>query len=135
MSPDLEAEVMRRAGGRCEYCHMPQAVHPQRFHIDHIIAIKHGGQTNVENLALACYRCNLHKGPNIASIDPESGQMVRLFHPREDRWEDHFQWQGTVLIGLTPIGRATIRLLTINADTYVRLRVNLQLGGIFPFEV
>lgn len=110
--------VRRRAGGRCEYCHFPRPP----FHIEHIIAQKHRGPTVESNLALACIRCNFHKGPNLSGIDSVSGQIVRLYHPRTDSWDEHFRWEGPMLIGLTPVGRATIAVLEINQEMRVEAR-------------
>ena len=133
MDKALEELVRRRAGHLCEFCRMPQALYLTHFPIDHIIAQQHGGPTIADNLALACYRCNLHKGPNIASLDPLSGQLlVPLFHPRCDRWEDHFEWQGPMLIGRTPVGRATINVLAINHPDYFGVREELIEEGLFP---
>src|ERR1051325_6119960 len=110
----LEELVRARAANRCEYCQLPQDRHPWRFELDHIIAEQHGGQTLSENLALCCPRCNRHKGPNIAGIDPQSEQIVPLFNPRTMRWVDHFRWNGAVLVGFTSQARATIKVLAIN---------------------
>lgn len=128
--------VQQRALGLCEYCHFPSEWDAAAFafQIDHIIAQKHGGRTVAENLALACYHCNNYKGPNIAGIDPLTEQMVRLFHPRQDRWADHFQWDGPILLGLTPVGRATIEVLAINQPSYVVVRESLIEQGVFPPE-
>jgi hypothetical protein len=132
MDAALEQAVWTRAGSACEYCHMPQAHSGLPFHVDHIIAQQHGGPTTLDNLALACLHCNLHKGPNLASIDPGSGQTVLLFHPRRDRWEDHFEWSGHILVGRTAVGRATIRCLALNDPLYRTVRASLLLEGIFP---
>ena len=128
----LEEEVWQRAGGCYEYCRMPQAFYRSPFQIDHVVARQHGGEAASDNLALACFHCNTHKGPNIAGIDPESGDLVRLFHPRKDRWDDHFQWQGPVLAGVSAIGRATVQVLAINAPDYVAVRQALIDEGAFP---
>lgn len=111
---------------------MPQAFYAPRFQIDHIIARQHGGQTDLDNLAFSCFRCNVNKGPNIASIDPVSGQLVRLFHPRRDVWSEHFRWSGPALAGITDVGRATITVLKINDLSYVRVREALIAEGVFP---
>jgi hypothetical protein len=124
---DLSREVIQRANGRCEYCRFPQAVAELPFHIDHIIAEKHGGATEGPNLAWACFSCNMHKGPNIAGIDPNSRQLTRLFHPRVDRWEDHFRWQGAELIGLTEVGRTTIAVLNMNDPDGIAVRQALAM--------
>jgi hypothetical protein len=112
MDQALRSLVRVRAGDVCEYCRLPQASSRYvRFHIEHIIAQQHGGPSEADNLALACGYCNHHKGPNIAGLDPQTGQLVSLFHPRHYSWTDHFVWHGTIIIGLTPVGRATVELL------------------------
>jgi 5-methylcytosine-specific restriction endonuclease McrA len=73
--------------------------------VEHIVARQHGGSSMQENLAWACHHCNLHKGPNLTGIDPDSNEVVRLFHPRRDRWEEHFAVHGPRLVGRTPVGR------------------------------
>lgn len=97
-----------------------------------IIARQHGGLTDADNLCLSCFRCNSHKGPNIASLDPETGELVRLFHPRRDDWSEHFEWNGALLAGHTAIGRVTVALLAINHPEYVLLRESLIDEGSFP---
>ena len=106
--------VYERAKGYCEYCQISEEVSFAKHQIDHIIAEKHGGLTIEENLALACTICNKHKGSDIASIDNETGEIVRLFNPRKDVWSEHFEIENGYLIGLTPFARATIRLLQLN---------------------
>lgn len=91
MNKGLEREVRRRAGHRCEYCQIPEVAFELRHEIDHIIPQKHHGPTAFENLALCCGRCNLHKGPNLTGIDPETGSIQPLFNPRTVKWEEHFQ--------------------------------------------
>lgn len=84
MDPALRERVRTRAGQRCEYCRLHQRYAPfVSFHIEHIVPRQHGGSDDPSNLALACHRCNLHKGPNLTGIDPESGQVVQLFNPRD----------------------------------------------------
>jgi len=92
------------------------------FHCDHIIAEKHGGATTEANLAWACFSCNLRKGPNLSGLDPVNGELTRLFHPREDIWEEHFAWHGAWLQGKTAIGRTTISVLDINHPDAVAVR-------------
>src|SRR3954463_10461618 len=132
MTRSLERRVRLRAQDRCEYCRLPQAAYRFPFPIDHIIARQHGGRTQADNLALACLRYNLRKGPNIAGIDPTTRRITPLFHPRRDRWADHFRWHGPRLIGLTPAGRATIRVLAINYPDAVSIRRSLIAEGVFP---
>ena len=109
---------------------MPGWALPLPFQIDHIIAEKHGGKTVENNLALACPHCNRFKGPNIAGIDPASREAIRLFHPRQDIWSEHFRLEGALIIGRTPIGRATVQVLAMNADDLLLVRAELlQEGG------
>ena len=132
MEQALVNQVWQRADSICEYCRMPQHCDLLTFQIDHIIARKHHGTDDLSNLALACFACNNHKGPNIAGVDPDTKEVVRLFHPRQGQWKDHFEWQGAILVGRTPVGRATIDVLAINLPHRVRLRQMLILEGVFP---
>jgi hypothetical protein len=132
MERSLVDHVWRRAGGMCEYCHMPHQCDELDFEIDHIIAQQHGGKTVARNLALACFACNHYKGPNLAGIDPKTGRVVRLFHPRRHAWARHFRWNGPFLVGITPIGRATVAVLRVNLPHRVRLRRELIEEGLFP---
>ncbi len=111
---------------------MPFGMTVLPFQIDHIIAEQHGGQTISDNLALACLLCNANKGPNIASIDPDTQLLVPLFNPRRERWDEHFSWEGPRLIGLTGVGRATIAVLAINMRARVLIRASLIEEGVFP---
>ena len=134
MNPDLVREVRQRAQGRCEYCHLPAYVYPLPFHVDHIIARQHGGQTVLENLAFACLHCNRHKGPNIAGTDPNTGEIIRLFHPRVDLWSEHFEWTGAALGGRTEVGRVTIHVLAINDSDFLAMREALIQEQTFPLQ-
>jgi HNH endonuclease len=131
LDADFIRRVWQRAAERCEYCQLPAAFHSAPFQIDHIIARQHGGEGELENLALACIHCNRFKGPNVAGIDPDSGEIVRLFHPRRDRWAEHFVWDGPELKALTRIGQATILVLLINDPEVVAVRKQLQDEGVF----
>ena len=111
---------------------MPSSVDPLPFQIDHVIALKHGGMSTLENLALSCFHCNSHKGSNIAGLDPESGALVRLYHPRIDEWPHHFAWHGPTLIGSTPVGRVTVQVLVINHPEQAAVRRSLIKEGVFP---
>lgn len=128
----LRKKVWSRAGDACEYCRLPQACSALRFQIDHVIAQKHHGADELDNLALACFRCNGYKGPNLAGIDPQSGEIVPLFNPRRDSWGEHFEWSGAVLRGLSPMGRATIDVLRMNDFDIVQLRQALIEENAFP---
>ncbi len=124
--------VRRRAGQRCEYCHLHQDHEPFfRFHIEHIVARQHKGRDSAKNLALACHHCNEHKGPNLAGVDPRTGKVVRLFHPRRQRWDRHFRFLGPRLVGRTPCGRATVAVLGMNLRERVELREQLIAAGLF----
>ncbi|MGB8782527.1 MAG: HNH endonuclease [Terriglobales bacterium] len=131
MTSELIRQVWQRSRARCEYCHLPSTLHPAPFQIDHIIARQHGGTSTVDNLALACIHCNRFKGPNLASVDHDSGEIVRLFHPRCDAWTEHFIWDGPELKALTQIGRVTISLLLINDPEVIAVRKALQEEGVF----
>jgi len=131
MQRQLVELVRRRAGFRCEYCHFPERFSGLNFQMDHIIAEKHGGPTESEHLALSCIYCNIFKGPNLSGVDPITREIVRLFHPRRDNWEDHFRWQDAELAGRTPIGRATIEVLRINDATAVSLGRLFLRAGVF----
>jgi hypothetical protein len=111
---------------------MPAEFDNIAFEIDHIVAEKHHGPTEFENLALACFPCNNHKGPNIAGIDFISRATVPLFHPLLQTWSDHFQYNGPLLIGLSPAGRATIAVLEINLPYRISHRAALIAEGVFP---
>jgi hypothetical protein len=110
----LRQLVYARARACCEYCLIPEAMSLAPHEIDHIIAEKHGGATTEDNLALSCTLCNKHKGSDVASVDASSQEIVRLYHPRQDAWGDHFELQDGALVGLTPIGRVTTTLLKVN---------------------
>jgi hypothetical protein len=124
--------VRYRAEGRCEYCRIPQSALPLPFQIDHIIAEQHEGETVLDNLALACPHCNRCKGPNIGGFDPDSGELVRLFHPRADVWAEHFEFEGARIAGRTAIGSATVQVLAMNAPDLLLLRLELIKEGIWP---
>jgi hypothetical protein len=132
MDRKSEEEVRNRAEGRCEYCLHPQKYSRLKFPLDHVIARQHGGEDAPDNLALACGFCNLHKGPNISGIDPDTGRLTRLFNPRQDDWRQHFCWSGARLVGLTPIGRTTIRVLAINHPHQIAVRQALIDEEVFP---
>jgi hypothetical protein len=126
MDAPLEQHVWVRAASRCEYCRVPLSAYLTPFQIDHVIALKHAGPTVPENFALACFHCNLHKGPNIAGIDPATSKLTRLFHPRQDDWMKHFALNrdGTTK-GITDVGRTTIAVLNMNEPIVVTVRAFL----------
>jgi hypothetical protein len=124
--------VGNRAGRACEYCQLPEELVSTPFQLDHIISEKHQGGTTAENLAWSCLHCDSFKGPNIAGRDEQTNQTIRLFNPRCDEWQDYFTWDGPVLRGLTPIGRATVAVLRINLPYRVAVRASLIKEGVFP---
>ncbi len=126
----LRRLVCERARGCCEYCLIPEAATFASHEIDHIIAEKHGGSTMAENLALSCVLCNKHKGSDLASIDPSTGDIVPLYHPRQDIWSEHFQLQGAELMPLTSRGRVTVRLLQLNRPERIVERQLLIEAGL-----
>ncbi len=123
MTEAARAFVRQRAANRCEYCRLHQDDSPlAALHIEHIRPRKHGGSDDESNLGLACIDCNLHKGPNLTGIDPLTGAVTGLFHPREQRWEDHFAFEGIYITGSTAVGRTTIQVLDMNSDDQLNLR-------------
>ena len=131
---DLRAQVSARASGCCEYCRSQARYATQAFSVEHILPRVQGGTTSLGNLALACQGCNNHKYDKVAAPDPVSGQLVPLYHPRRDRWDTHFAWSDdfTLMIGLTPTGRATVDALHLNRDGVVNLRRLLYAIGQHP---
>ena len=127
----LRQQVYERARGCCEYCRIPETAVFAPHEIDHIIAQKHGGPTEADNLALSCSLCNKRKGSDLASLDPETGELIPLFHPRKDRWSDHFRLDEARFEPLTAKGRVTVRLLQLNHPNRVRERALLIEAGLF----
>jgi hypothetical protein len=99
------------------------------FHVEHIEAQQHIDDDSLDNLALACPDCNRHKGPNLTTLDPDTRALVKLFHPRLDRWDDHFEFQGPIIAGRTTTGIATARLLQFNSEERVEMRRQLIAAG------
>ena len=126
--------VALRAGYRCEYCHAPERVFNFAFEVEHIYPQSLGGLDALENLALACESCNLYKG-NLTSVwDEASQQMVSLFHPRQNTWSEHFEWDSSseTLQGKTAVGRVTVQRLRFNSDFQSRARQLWLQMGLFP---
>ena len=132
ISAGLRSTIWQRAGQCCEYCRLHEGDALLPHEPDHIVATQHGGKTAAENLALSCWDCNHVKGPNLSSVDPLTGGIVRLFHPRLDRWTEHFRLEAARITGLTPEGRATVFLLQFNAPERVRQRLFLMAAGRYP---
>jgi HNH endonuclease len=126
----LRRLVEDRAQNRCEYCLLPAKVAFFPHEIDHIIAEKHGGQTDAENLAYACWRCNRRKGSDLRSFDPETQDFCFLFNPRTEEWVEKFRLEGVTIIGVTAVGRTTVSLLQLNSPE--RLTERQKLISLFP---
>lgn len=128
MDDATKESVRQRAGNRCEYCGVHQRYYPDfSFHIEHVVAQQHRGTDTPENLALACHLCNQQKGPDLAGLDPNTGALTRLFHPRTDVWQEHFRLQESgEIVGLTAIGRTSVCVLGMNAGIRVRLRREIR---------
>jgi hypothetical protein len=125
VNPHLIQQIWQRAHHRCEYCRIPHPQYRLPFQVDHVIARQHGGASTLENLAMCCFHCNRFKGPNIAGLDPVTKVLVRLFNPRTDIWIEHFRSDGAYIVGVTPIGRATVQVLSMNEGDLLRLRAEL----------
>lgn len=132
ISAALRREVRERARERCEYCLLAESQAFFPHEPDHLIAIKHGGKTVSANLALACFDCNRSKGSDIASLDPVSGDLVALFNPRTQSWSEHFRTHGGEIIPLTPVGRATERMLKLNLPSRIEARERWARLGLYP---
>lgn len=131
ISAELRRTVYERAHACCEYCGIPESCVLISHEIDHVIAEKHGGRTVADNLALSCAICNKRKGSDIASIDPETGTLEPLYHPRRDNWQTHFQVQSGRIVPLTPIARVTVNLLQFNTPERVAERRILMKSSAF----
>lgn len=129
---DLRREVVLRARGCCEYCRRGQDDVLFTFHIEHIISEKHGGKTDLSNLALSCPSCNAYKGTDIAGADPETGLPTFLFHPRQQRWEEHFRLDDAVIQPLSAEGRVTVLLLRLNSLRHLAERRLLLRARRYP---
>ncbi len=134
LSAPQRAMVTSRAQGCCEYCISQARFSPDPFSIEHIIPRSQGGSNDLTNLALACQGCNNRKYTHVDAVDPVTGEKVPLFHPRQHQWVEHFAWNAdfSLLLGLTPIGRATVERLGLNRDGVVNLRRVLHLVGEHP---
>ena len=129
METSVRRLVRDRAGQRCEYCGLAEAHVYIPHHSDHIRPKQHGGDDSSLNLALACQGCSLKKGANLAGLDPESGTLVALFNPREQTWSEHFVFRGALIVGLTPVGRATVHVLDMNTREQVKIREDVRETG------
>ena len=134
ISLKIKSFVAQRAGHICEYCRTPAAFSTSKFSVEHLIPRIYGGSDDPENLAYSCQGCNNIKFTKIKAIDLESALLVPIFNPRIHVWEEHFCWGSELLriIGLTPIGRATVEALKLNRVEVCNLRAILFLIGEHP---
>lgn len=130
----LRRLVRARAAEYCEYCRVPESFCPQSLAVDHIFPRVRGGKTSANNLACCCQGCNGRKLARIAALDPLTSQTVPFFHPRRQRWHEHFTWNEdfTEIVGLTPVGRATVAALDLNRRGLLNLRRVLHTSGAHP---
>ncbi|MEZ4684776.1 MAG: HNH endonuclease signature motif containing protein [Bacteroidia bacterium] len=131
VSSSVRKIVKERAGNRCEYCLLHEDFSFLTYHIDHIIAQKHGGTNEEDNLAYACPQCNSQKGTDLVTILEEK-KIVALFNPREDNWAEHFKTKEGKIIALTEKGEATVKLLQLNAPERLESRNLLYHIGLYP---
>ena len=128
----LRQRVVRRARNRCEYCGLSQDGQEATFHVDHVVPLADGGPTIAANLALACVSCSLRKEARRSAVDPVTRRKVPLFHPRRQRWTDHFRWDGVAVIGRTATGRATVAALEMNRPLILAIRAEEVERGRHP---
>lgn len=128
--PKAVREVVRkRASKRCEYCYKPEGVSLYPHHVEHIRPLLHLGNSELDNLAWACFQCNTNKSANIASYDSETKELTPLFNPRTQKWEEHFVMKDGIINGKTAIGRVTVRNLQLNHPEQVKMRKSLINAG------
>jgi hypothetical protein len=125
LTRQLRRQVIARANERCEYCLTPEWALLAGCEVDHVISRKHGGATDLDNLALSCARCNRYKGTDIGSV-AAGGTFTRLFNPRTDKWNEHFAFNDSRMVALTEIGDVTMRLLRLNDEERIVERAALM---------
>lgn len=130
----VQEQVRQRAKYLCEYCHASERWQYVRFTVDHVFPLDRGGADSQDNLALACFHCNRRKTDKVTAIAPQTGLEVPLFNPRQAHWSDHFIWSadGLLIIGLTPIGQATIEALALNRERTINIRAADKEVGRHP---
>ena len=129
VSPSLRAEIVQRAGERCEYCRLSQTGQEATFHIDHVVPRTAGGPSTGDNLALACVSCSLRKWAKRSGTDPDTGEELPLFNPRTDVWAAHFRWEGARVVPLSPTGRVSVTALAMNRPLIVAIRLEEMARG------
>jgi len=128
----LRRAIHERAGGACEYCLIPEALAFAAHEVDHVVAQKHGGATEAENLALSCTLCNKHKGSDLASLDPETGALTPLYHPRRERWSEHFRIEEGKLPPADPDSTSYRAALAVEPPGPCRREGSADCGGLDP---
>lgn len=131
VSESVRLVVKQRAQGRCEYCRFPQSLSTFGFQVDHIIAVKHGGTNETDNLAWACFRCNNLKGSDPGSYDEQTKQLTPFFNPRTQTWDDHFEIVDGFIRGKTATGRVTVQIFQMNHPKLVEMRQVLVKAGLW----
>ena len=132
ISEKLKRKIRRQAKNRCGYCLLPQSLNPNLLEIEHLLATANDGTATEENLWLACRLCNGYKGTQTEAIDDETNQIVLLFNPRTQNWNEHFEWNDEKIVGKTPCGRATVQALKLNNEIILPVRKKWILAGWFP---
>ncbi|MEZ6094152.1 MAG: HNH endonuclease signature motif containing protein [Pirellulaceae bacterium] len=128
---DIRTQVRQRAKGRCEYCQIPEQFTLSVHQVDHIITRKHCGSSELGNLAWSCMICNLRKGSDIASIDPETDRLTPLFNPRLQEWRSHFRFDNAEIVPVSNVARVTVNLLGINDPDRLSERELLLRAGVY----
>ena len=134
ISQTLRRKIIRSAGNRCGYCLTPQEISGGQMQIEHIIPVSKQGSSDENNLWLSCAWCNSFKSNKIDGVDPVTNTQISLFNPRHQSWWEHFKWSenGTEIIGLTPIGRATVIALCLNNEYILPARRRWVSAGWYP---
>jgi hypothetical protein len=133
VSKQKRQQVIERANGRCEYCHAQKRM-IMYMEVEHIHPTSKGGDNTLENLCLACFGCNNAKSNFLTAVDPLTEEVVSIFNPRTQNWDDHFAWieNGLKIIGLTSVGRASVELLDLNREEALTSREQWILAGVHP---
>ncbi len=129
---EMRRLVVERAGGCCEYCLIAEADHYLTHEVDHVVSVKHRGETTLDNLCLSCFDCNRYKGSDIGSYDTDTETFVSLYNPRTMRWHEHFRLDGAAIVPVTPEARVTVFLLRLNSSTRLVRRAALMATGRYP---
>lgn len=129
----VRQQVIERAKYRCEYCLIPEQFLATYFHVDHVRSLKHGGNSDFDNLVYACPHCNQHKGSDVGTFADDDGEiLIRFFNPRRDTWINHFEAVEGEIVAISAIGQATVTILNFNQPERLILRRELALLGLYP---